>query len=295
MVVEHTVRQKGHKSMKPRIKLDISFGFVQQIRLAHALTESNFPIVISKTDSPKFSLLEEKFGMQFIEGEVGDIHLSKQLGIVHHKPSVNVGNLRRPLIFPHVIVEYCRTLWKCEREHKYSFAGLVTQKRKELIQDWVTKNLHGHAPRLPTRNRVKQKLYSLLGWDDIQKQQIGDLVFWSSTRGRRFPIKAWDDDYFKFLANSQFVLCPSGDYVWSYRFFEAILCGAIPIVEQSCHAYKGFRFLHLHDSPQDIEWSQEDAEHNFKLCVERITLPIDVLNKEIKKLWLEVPEKSWVS
>lgn len=79
------------------------------------------------------------------------------------------------------------------------------------------------------------------------------------------------------------MLCPSGDYVWSYRFFESILCGAIPVIEEYCEAYNGFRFQYMSEKASNLKWSKEDAEYNFNLCVERLTIPQRDLDNEILK------------
>ena len=266
----------------------MSFTLIQQLRLAHALSESAFTIVIPKSESSKFTLLKEKFGMQVLVGASGDVQISKYIRMSHDEPSTSIGELNRPLIFPHSITKYCRTQWRSNREHRYSFAGLVTPNRKELIGNWIKSNITTRTIRLPSQtsliSKLKRRLFSLTGHDETQRKQVGSLMFWSSTRGRSFPIKSWDDDYFDVLSNSQFVLCPSGDYVWSYRFFESILCGAIPIVEKGCNAYQGFRFLNFQDKVKDARWSEEDAEHNYNLCVEKITLPEDQLNEELARL-----------
>jgi hypothetical protein len=112
----------------------------------------------------------------------------------------------------------------------------------------------------------------------------GEVVFWSSRRGRHFPGKSWDEEYYELLARSQFVLCPSGDYVWTYRFFEAALCGAIPIVESTCDAYAGFRYQTMRDPARELQWRREDAEHNYALCRDLLTVPSDVLSREIAAL-----------
>ena len=39
----------------------------------------------------------------------------------------------RPLIFPRAIVDHCRTLWPTNRAHRYSFAGLLTDSRRTLL------------------------------------------------------------------------------------------------------------------------------------------------------------------
>lgn len=110
------------------------------------------------------------------------------------------------------------------------------------------------------------------------------MVIWSSERGRSFPIKAWDEDYFRLLSQAEFVLCPSGDFVWTYRFFEAILCGAIPIVQAACPLYEGFHFLRA-DTPR-AAWVRSPATvaHNFQLACDRLTVPPAELAAEVERL-----------
>ena len=38
--------------------------------------------------------------------------------------------------------------------------------------------------------------------------------------------------YWDMMQRAKYVLCPDGDFVWTYRFFEAVACGAIPIIER---------------------------------------------------------------
>jgi hypothetical protein len=107
---------------------------------------------------------------------------------------------------------------------------------------------------------------------------------WSSERGRRFPTKAWDEEYFQLLADSEHVLCPSGDYQWSYRFFEACLCGAVPIVEEASPLYDGFRYRLMTDARDAAPWSAADAEHNYRACAARIVVPLAELDGELARL-----------
>uniref|UniRef100_A0A7S2JPK8 Exostosin GT47 domain-containing protein n=1 Tax=Haptolina brevifila TaxID=156173 RepID=A0A7S2JPK8_9EUKA len=39
-----------------------------------------------------------------------------------------------------------------------------------------------------------------------------------------------DDEYADLSARSRFVLCPTGDDVYSFRFVEALSCGAVPVI-----------------------------------------------------------------
>ena len=111
----------------------------------------------------------------------------------------------------------------------------------------------------------------------------------SSCRGRRFPIKAWDSDYYAVLLRSQCVLCPNGEYTWSYRFFEAALCGAIPIIEEDCPVYRGFRYYRMSDNHYD--WDPAAALHNYQLCAERILVPADLIHHAIEEL-VALPQQS---
>jgi hypothetical protein len=163
----------------------------------------------------------------------------------------------------------------------------VTNKREIVIGDWLRRNISQQC-QLPNPNSrfniVRKKILSQIGLDYTIKKKIGDFLFWSSDRGRKFPIKPWHEEYLKVLSNSQYVLCPSGDYTWSYRFFEAILCGAITIIEKNCEAYDGFKFFFFEDDTKTLKWSLEDAKYNYELCVEKLTVPKVTLNEEITKL-----------
>mgnify|MGYP001799678503 FL=1 len=209
----------------------------------------------------------------------------------HTRPSSQIGSLKRTLIFPHASFNYCRNLWSDKRDIQICFAGLVTEKRKNTLEKWFKNNFLNSRFQLPTQQRfvirLVNKLFRRLNLPVLPstyKTELNGVVFWSSNRGRLFPVKAWDEEYFRLLANSQFVLCPSGDYIWTYRFFESIMCGAIPIIEKSCPAYEGFRYFTMNDSIESLKWSEEDVNYNFQLCFERLTVSFEDLNQEISKI-----------
>lgn len=271
--------------MTPRLQLDLSFALIQQIRLAHALAESDYAITVAAAELPKFSVLCERFGLRLAEAAPGDLGLAAFVTISHQAPSTALGRLERPLIFPAAIAERCRTLWPRVRPLRYSFAGLVTDERRHVLQAWSAARNGAARTAFAASNAigrfVRRQLVRWRGHDRVR--QIGDVTVWSSERGRRFPTKAWDDEYFDLLARSQCVLCPSGDYLWSYRFFEAALCGALPIVEEPVPLYDGFRYRTMADTG-DPAWSAADAEHNYQLCRERIEVPREALNAELARL-----------
>ncbi len=277
----------GGATMRTKLQINLSIKWLQQMRFVHALTESEFEIAVPAAEQAKFALLREKFGVHFCKDRSHALDITNHL-IISREPKCSLGDVSRPLIYPQAIASYCRSLWAETREHRYSFQGLVTGKRKRLIETWIERNVTGERFRLQNQQSILCTLWRTVlagtGLDSTRKQKVGALLLWSSDRGRRFPIKAWDEEYFRLLANSQFVLCPSGDCVWSYRFFEAILCGALPIVEKTCPAYDGFRFFAFDDRADALNWSREDVEYNHRLGIERLTVPTKTLNDELAKI-----------
>jgi hypothetical protein len=271
------------------IQIDYKIKKIQELRVIHAISEADVVFLIPRKQVIKFRLLKDKFNMEYeVSNDLSEYKLSKILSFNHEKPETNILNISSPLIFPFAITEYCKTLWKENRDYHYTFAGLITQSRNQLISNWIKSNITKVDFSLPITddffNKWRSKIFNFFNIDSSISKNIGDLIILSSNRGRKFPIKAWDDEYFKVLGQSQFVLCPSGVCIWSYRFFESILCGAIPIVDENCTAYKGFRFKYMSEDASTFIWSKEDAEFNYNLCVERITVNSTLINCELEKL-----------
>jgi hypothetical protein len=278
--------------MNHSVTLDLPFSMIQSLRLAHAVMETNYEVCLSPEAGEKFLPLQQKFGAQY---RITSERPNKLSGvrISHQEPKVYIGSIERSLVFPHSIFAYSRRLWAKDRTIRFSFAGLLTKSRVDFFQKIVERNgfyamyRFKILMRLSSWAKLNAKFWRRLGLQkspEANKFTCSGILFWSSERGRTFPVKAWDDEYFRLLATSEFVLCPSGDYIWTYRFFEAAMCGAIPIIETYCPAYDGFRFRTTDEPMSTLQWSQEDAEYNYELCRSRLTVPIDVLQQEIESL-----------
>lgn len=87
--------------------------------------------------------------------------------------------------------------------------------------------------------------------------------------GRNKGDELWKDIYWDEMINAEFVLCPDGDFVWTYRFFEAIMCGSIPIIQNTCDLYKGFCYLTKDDKKT---YNAKDAKYNLELLKDKFTL-----------------------
>ncbi len=272
------------------LAVNLPLQYLQAIRLTHALMESDYIVHILEEHQDKFSRLKEIFNLEYKLG-VEEVPILNAVKFNHTNPSSQIGSLERTLIFPKAGFDYCRNLWLDKRNIKICFAGLVTEKRKNTLEKWFKNNFPSSLFKLPTKEsfiiRLGNKLLRQLNLPVLPstyKTELNGVVFWSSNRGRVFPLKAWDEEYFRLLADSQFVLCPSGNYVWTYRFFESIMCGAIPIIEKHCPAYKGFRYFTMDDSISNLKWSEEDVIYNYQLCFERLTVSLEELNWEIEKI-----------
>jgi hypothetical protein len=273
--------------------LELPFNLIQVLRLAHALIEAGGTLHVSPKEARKLSMLREIFDLRY---EIGgnDVPTLGGLSIDHAKPEVRVGTIIRPLIFPLAALQYCRTRWPASRPVRASFPGLPTPNRRQAIDTWLKlSNLRLRMPENPGErfagNHLLRHFFRKLtrrpGVPDRQNIYSEGVRLLLSDDGRLFPKKAWNVDYYSCLLESEFVLCPDGDpSVWTYRFFESVLCGAIPVVQHSCSAYDGFKFRHMSERLDALIWLVEDAEHNFNLAAKTLTVPQDELRAEIVRL-----------
>ncbi len=261
------------KDNLPDILVDKPIILIQYLRLIQALAEIGFTIVINESEEYKIIPLKKKFGFIYRIGAKGQIKLSNIMEFNHEIPLIQFTDFIKPLIFPKNITDYCRKIWKNNRSYDILFIGLLTENRRSTIENWISSNCienpfdkgkHHINCLSPFIKYIRDKLFS-----------DQSLIIKSSQRGREFPIKSWDDVYYNSLAKSKFVLCPNGDWVWSYRFFESILCGAIPVVQDDCTLYEGFRYFRMSDDVDTLKWKLYDALYNYELCLERITMSID--------------------
>jgi hypothetical protein len=82
-----------------------------------------------------------------------------------------------------------------------------------------------------------------------------------SLRGRDVTTKTMDHWYFDRMGRAEFVLCPDGDFTWTYRFFEAVMVKAIPIIENECVLYEGYKYYRKGDI---YVYRQNWIDHNLE-------------------------------
>lgn len=268
-----------------RISFNLTYEYLQEIRMAHAIMESNATFCIRPDQNVRFERLKDFFPVNYELIQPGDeTHLVSDILIAHSTitPETRIGNISRPLILPHAMVEYCRNLWPQDRKYKYSFIGKMTKARKTWMNSFLSDKVKGYMA-ITGRVKIDYPLYELTSSILTSLEKI---LITASLRGRIFPGKSWDDEYYQLMAQSRFTICPSGDVgcPWTYRFFEAMLCGSIPIVETSSPCYSPFKFYMASEKPERYIYDKEIVDHNFDQCIKQLTVPVGELNEEITRL-----------
>ncbi|PLX39865.1 MAG: hypothetical protein C0608_10520 [Deltaproteobacteria bacterium] len=265
----------------------LPLNLIQALRVSHALMEADgLEVYVPKDESPKFTFLKKYFDFNFKSGELG-ASLAGLIEIDHEGPQVRVGELSRPLVFPQGIFNRCRQMWSEEREVRIFFSGLMTDQRLEALSAWGERWYPEKKMDWGSLKRIKRsRLQKILGRRPKAPTITAvsdDISIWSSEKGRHFPVKAWDEEYFRMLSKAQFVLCPNGDFIWTYRFFESAMCGAMPIIEDECTHYDGFHFFRMGDDPKTFIWDQNKAFENFERCRTLLTIPKEDFTAELDR------------
>lgn len=272
--------------------VDLKLNTIQAIRMVSAITESDFLVHLNEEDCQIFDYLHKFFDIDVRAG-VSGVPILNEISINHKEPSCTIGSITKPLIFPMAVFDLCKSKWKSERKFTFYFSGLITDKRARVLRNWILSHFRHKKFRndldfffIKIMTRYVQSRTNLLkkGVSGRYKVSIGkgeQLCLVSSTIGRNFPEKAWDDNYFNQMANAKFVLCPNGDFIWTYRFLEAVICGAIPIVEDEAEMYRGFHYYKMSDDIGKYVYIWKHVLENFDLALHRFTVTSEKLNEEI--------------
>lgn len=160
------------------------------------------------------------------------------------------------LLYPRSYLQKVRAL-QAKKIYKYCFMGALyypnVYEHRKWILSWAAENFTEDCFFQVTVDSDSHQ--SLGGFDQTNVNQ--DI----------FTPKEMDADernffhplFFKIMKNSNFTLCPAGDAPWSMRFFESIMCGSIPIVEQSSHSGR-----HEYEREIGYNFYLKDDEHVYR-------------------------------
>jgi len=174
-----------------------------------------------------------------------------KIEISHESPSTLITNYHSAaLIFPRKIyLEFYKDF--VNKIDKIYFRGLLTKKRMLEIYSLFWALGDKKAIIAFSINLIKNKRDFVIDTDKIH------INF--TKRGRQKTFKYLDENYYKEMANYKYIFCPPGDFIWTYRFFEAIQLGCIPI---SKHAAKDYSKFYYYKNP--IKPTNNDKKEAIK-------------------------------
>lgn len=111
----------------------------------------------------------------------------KLITINHETAECGYNGVKYGIIFPQLFIDKINLL-DFNKKFEYNFIGIKTDNRK-----WV------------------------------EGFNVASFINFTNN-GRIIPKNYFDGEYYGVLCNSKFTLCPRGDFNWTYRFLEAIMC-----------------------------------------------------------------------
>lgn len=167
-----------------------------------------------------------------------EVRLNGKVWIDHENCKNYLDGKEFNLIFPLRLLKLIKENCDFNKKINYNFCGKLTDKR-----EWVK-----------------------------EYDQMENAVAFTQ-KGRLLEKGFFDLDYYQILCNSHFTLCPEGDYKWSYRFFEAILCDSIPVIKSADYhsSMDGFKFF-THEEKDQHTYSKAICDHNKLLFLRKNSL-----------------------
>ena len=177
-------------------------------------------------------------------------------------------------IFPKRFYEAVQRLDHAKR-YEFCFIGAFrVDPKTEARRVWLTPFIDAHFSAnsyLQFTDKKTKANYVPLGPFDHTLEREGFVP-------KEVPLEqrnVFDAQYYQVMCQSRFALCPAGDRPWSMRFYEALMCKSIPILERRWHhrtlreALRGYKAY----TPRDeFEYRPDWVEHNYELFLRHHTL-----------------------
>lgn len=223
---------------------------IQEVRLIAAILEAGFGAKLTPQQILSFKD-NDRYVSQSFQGEFAKLNIK----IDHELPSTSIEDIYAPVIFPDWMVPTQNQ----SKVIRYNFVGI--QNKERIIETLNiyrnSKNPYWYLMRSLSDVLARwRNKYSILLLNYLTQRIIGkeDHIVWSDA-GRNLSNKLFDKDYFDALSRSHFVICPEGDFPWSYRLIESVLCDALPVLDHSDKIVAQFKLktiatkddLHIND------------------------------------------------
>lgn len=213
----------------PTVRVSHLLARIQEARLISVLLEAGWSVIANEAQTAAIETIQPFFGIRF-DQVIPDSHCAIPIEIDHQIPQTSFGNVTRPLIFPSWLANLT-TKFDSDKDIRLSFSGNPSKERIQSLLRMHSKVMTDSRP-LPTlRIRGAMLMPNRIG-NYLITHLFRSLPFYQfSKRGRKQTCKVLDIEYWQMLGRSQAVYCPAGDFEWTYRFFESMLAGAMPVVD----------------------------------------------------------------
>ena len=165
----------------------------------------------------------------------------------------NIDIVNQPIKFPEKVVKDIMDM-DHTKKYDYTFSG-------QISYEWVDRYKSIHPRRKWVNEFIRSKTSGHKIFTHIVSKNIS---FLDKSR------------YYASMCSSKFTLCPGGDEPWSIRFFEAIMCKSIPVVECISHTGRcqseydiGYTTVNKDETPH--VYDQSIVESNFEKFINHQT------------------------
>lgn len=149
----------------------------------------------------------------------------------HYNGCNYINDIKIPVTFPNYIREHIDGCDK-SKNLQYFYRGTITKTKK-----WV-----------------------------LDYEKIPNTIVEESRKGRTNEKYTIDTEYYKTMCHSYFTVCPTEwsdhETSWTYRFFEAIMCLSIPILEKNSNDIHMKDYFFYFDKDEHI-YHEDKAIENF--------------------------------
>jgi hypothetical protein len=126
--------------------------------------------------------------------------------------------------------------------HDYCFIGSINScvRRRRWVLEFVKKHFTKDSVFVNT-DIGPGDTWTPLGVFDYSTSQLGYCPkIQPNNQSRPVQYRPVSENvfYFQTMTQSKYTLCPAGDSAWSFRFYEALMCKSVPIVESWHHTYR---------------------------------------------------------
>lgn len=169
--------------------------------------------------------------------------------------------------------------YSLERKYDFIFIGgfktdRATLKNRKWIIPFIKKKFNSKSYLQFTDKKTKNK-HKKMGNYDVTHKVVGFVPKEVKICKRNL----FDKNYFDTMSSSNFCLCPAGDIMYSMRFYEALMCKTIPIINVRAESFRSkaeskLDYKYYLASDTDFIYREDWVEHNYNLFLKYHTLEL---------------------